>query len=96
MEIGPLSRISIGAPATVDAAQESSWPMRELVAAIGGLNQVEFLPRGHELKLRRGMGKRPAMVDLLDRETGEALDELAPEDVLRMMAELEKEREEEL
>jgi uncharacterized FlaG/YvyC family protein len=35
-------------------------------------------------------------VDVVDRETGEVLDELPPEEVLRMMAELEKDREEEL
>jgi uncharacterized FlaG/YvyC family protein len=32
----------------------------------------------------------------VDRETGEVIDELPPDAVLRMMAELEKEREEEL
>jgi len=41
------------------------------------------------------VGKRPAMVDLVDLETGEILDELPPEQVLRMMEELEKERDEE-
>ena len=95
MDIEPLSRVFIGASGA-EAAQESLGPMRELVAAIGGLNRQEFLQRGRELKLRRGMGKRTAMVDLVDSETGEVLDELPPEQVLRMMAELEKERKEEL
>lgn len=36
------------------------------------------------------------MVDLVDLESGEILDELPPEEVLRMMAELEKKREGEL
>jgi hypothetical protein len=95
MEIGQLGRISIGAPAA-DPAQDSLAAMRELVSAIGGLNRQEFLQRGHELILRRGVGKRSAMADLVDLETGEVLDELPPEQVLRMMDELEKEREEEL
>lgn len=95
MEIGPLARVSIGAPAA-DAAQDSLAAIRELVSAIGGLNRQEFLQRGRELKLRRGVGKRPAMVDLVDMETGEGLDELPAEHVLRMMNALEKEREEEL
>jgi|HubBroStandDraft_1064217.scaffolds.fasta_scaffold857065_1 hypothetical protein len=95
MEIGLIGRESIVASAA-DAALYSLAAVRELVSAIGGLNREEFLQHGHELKLRRGVGKHPAMVDLVDQETGEVLDELAPEQVLRMMNELEKEREEEL
>src|ERR1019366_5548708 len=38
---------------------------------------------------------RAANRHLVDRETGEVIDELPPDAVLRMMAELEKEREEE-
>jgi uncharacterized FlaG/YvyC family protein len=70
--------------------------MRELVAAIRTLNRPEFLERGREWKLRRrAAGKRP-FVDLVDRETGEILDELPPEQVLRMMAALEEKPEAEL
>lgn len=95
MELGQQGRISKGAPAG-DAAQDSLAAVCELVSAIGGLNRQEFLQWGRELRLRRRVGKRPAMVDLVDMETGEVLDELPAEDVLRMMNELEKEREEEL
>jgi len=96
MGIGPLNRVSVSAPVAADAAQESLGPMRELVAAIRWLNRPELLEQGREFQLRRrAAGKRP-IVDVVDRETGEVLDELPPEEVLRMMAELEKDREEEL
>jgi len=96
MEIGPLSRASMNAPVAVDAWQESPALLSQLVVAIRGLNRPEFLEQGREYRLRRRMaGKRPA-VDLVDRETGDVLDEFPPEAVLRMMAELEKERSEEL
>lgn len=93
MEIGPLARASMGAPATAaNPAQEPLWLVREVVAAIHKLNRPELLERGRELKLRRrAAGQRP-IVDVLDRETGEILDELPPEAVLRMMAELEEDR----
>jgi hypothetical protein len=94
MEIGQLGGISIGAPAA-DPAQDSLAAMRELAFAIGRLNRQEFLQRGRELVLR-GVSKRSAMADLVDLETGEVLDELPAEQVLRMMDELEKERVEEL
>lgn len=96
MEIGPLNRVSMSVPVAADLAQESLALMGELVVAIRLLNRSEFLERGRELKLRRrARGGRP-IVDLVDRETGEVIDELPPDAVLRMMAELEKEREEEL
>lgn len=96
MEIGPLNRMPAPVPVASDAVPESLSVMRELVVAIRGLNQSEFLPQGRELKLRRGAaGKRPG-VDLVDAETGEILDEVAPETILRMMAERDKEHEGEL
>jgi hypothetical protein len=95
MEIGQLGGISTGVPAA-DPAQNSLAAMRELASAIGGLNRQEFLQRGRELVLRRGVGKRSAMADLVDLETGEVLDELPPKQVLRMMNALERKREEEL
>ncbi|SPE42384.1 hypothetical protein SBA3_5260002 [Candidatus Sulfopaludibacter sp. SbA3] len=86
----------MSAPVAADAAQESVALTRQLVAAIRWLNQPEFLERGRELKLRRGAAGKRLTVEVVDRETGEILDELPPEAVLRMMAELEKEREGEL
>jgi len=98
MEIGPLNlaRVSMSAPVVAEGGQENPVLMGQLVAAIRGLNRPELLEQGREYKLRRrAPGKRP-IVDLVDRETGTVLDELPPDEVLRMMAELEKEREEEL
>jgi uncharacterized FlaG/YvyC family protein len=79
-----------------DAAQESLGLMRQLVAAIRRLNRPELLEQGREFKLRRRAAGRRPVVDVVDPETGEVLDELPPEEVLRMMAELEEEREEEV
>ena len=96
MEIGPLSRISVSAPVAADAVPENPVLMRQLIAAIRGLNQPEFSEQGREFKLRRRAPGRRPMVDVVDRETGEVLDELPPEEVLRMMAELDKQPEEDL
>ena len=93
MGIGPLNRVSVSAPVAAAAAQESLGPMRELVIAIRTLNRPEFLERGLEWRLRRGAPGRRTLVDLVDRGTGEIFDQLPPEQVLRMAAELEKERE---
>ena len=94
MELGPVNRVSFTVPVAVEPAHESLGLARQLIAAIGCLNETEFPSRGQELKLRRAPGKRPT-VDVINRETGEVIDELSPEDVLRIMAESEREREEE-
>ena len=84
------------AVAAADPAQDSLWLTRQVVAAVHRLNQSELLEHGRQLRLRkRAPGKTP-MVDLVDLETGEILDELPPEAVLRMMAELETDREGEM
>jgi uncharacterized FlaG/YvyC family protein len=83
----------VGASVTgANSAQETLWLTQAVVAAIHKLNRPE-LERGREFKMRkRAAGQRP-IVDVLDRETGDILDELPPEAVLRMAAELEKDRE---
>ena len=79
--------------ASVPPLQESLWLTQEVVAAIHRLNRSESLERGRELRLRRrAAGQKPA-VDVVDQASGEILDELPPEAVLRMMDELEKRRE---
>src|ERR1035438_10510600 len=94
MGIGPLARASMSAAVrAADPAQESLWLTRQVVAAIHRLNRPELLDRGRELKLRRRAAGQSPIVDLVDRETGEILDELPPEAVMRMMAAMEKDRE---
>ena len=79
--------------ASAPLLQESLWLTQAVVAAIHRLNRSESLERGRELRLRRrAAGQKPA-VDVVDQASGEILDELPPEAVLRMMDELEKSRE---
>ncbi len=91
METGPLNRISMVTPVETGAG-ESMELARQLVIAIRGLNQSGFLEQGRQLKLRRAAARKRPAVDVVDVETGEILDELEPEDVLRMMTELEHAR----
>ena len=86
MEIGPLNRIGSLPAEPYDAGQ--------LVAATRALNNAELLGQGRTLRLRRGAGGKRLRVQVVNRDTGEVMDELPPEAVLRMMNELEKTREE--
>lgn len=85
MSIGPLNRIGSFPIEPYDAGQ--------LVAATRALNRAELLGHGRTLRLRRGAPGKGPRVQVVDRESGEVMDELPPEAVLRMMNELEKSRE---
>jgi uncharacterized FlaG/YvyC family protein len=85
MEIRPLSRIGNLPTQPYDAGQ--------LVAATRALNHAQSLGQRRSLRLRRGAGGKRLRVQVVDRDTGEVMDELPPEAILRMMNELEKQRE---
>lgn len=78
----------------IEGALTMAWTSPpELVSAIAKLNRLEFRGRGQELRPRRANKARQHLVDLIDLETGEILDELPSEKVMRMIAELAQERE---
>ncbi len=87
MEIGPLNLIA--------SLQAQPYDAGQLVAATRALNQAELLGQGRTLRLRRGATGRGLRVQVVDNDSGEIIDEIPPEAVLRMMNELEKRREEE-
>jgi hypothetical protein len=92
MGIGPLNGISMSAAIGGGVSgQDNMAVMQQLVAAIRAVNRGELETRGRVWKLRRGAG-RPPLVELVEQESGDVVDLLPPEEVLRMAAVLEKER----
>jgi hypothetical protein len=92
MGIGPLNGISMSAAIGGGVSgQDNMAVMQQLVAAIRAVNRGELETRGRVWKLRRGAG-RPPLVELGEQESGDVVDLLPPEEVLRMAAVLEKER----
>jgi hypothetical protein len=95
MEIGQPDRIALSMAAAALGAggagdsQFNPETISLLVAAIHRLNRTEFIERGRELQLRRRGAGRTPLIDLVDLETGEVLDELAPDDVFHMASKLE-------
>ena len=94
MELGPVNRIGIEPPADPTAtAQEHAVTLREIIAAIRGLNGSELLGDQRELRQRRHRDGRLA-IELVDRETGEILGEIPPREILQMAGELTSQRKE--
>jgi uncharacterized FlaG/YvyC family protein len=91
MGIGPLHGVSLGAEIGA-TGQDNLALMQQLVAAVRALNRGELEARGRVWKLRRGPSGKAVTVELVEEESGDVIDLLPPEEVLRMAAELEKDR----
>ena len=92
MEITPLSRNSPLAPA--DAAPKldngSTQLTRATVAAVRALNKSELLGEDRQLLFTRDSDTRKPVVRIVSRKTGEVLDQIPAERVLKILADLGK------
>jgi len=88
MEINPLSLVnpltSIDPAAKPDDATELT---RAAVTAVRALNKSELLGQDRELQFTRDSDRKP-VIRIVSRQTGEILDQIPPERVLEMAANL--------
>jgi hypothetical protein len=92
MGIGPVNHVNM--IATVDTKTDLNnlgVIPREIVAAIRGLNESELMGNRRELRMTRNRNGR-TLIELVDRETGETLGELPPDEVLTLADELHREQ----
>jgi uncharacterized protein YfiM (DUF2279 family) len=92
MGIGPVNRVNVGI--AVDSATgsgEDAVALRQIVAAISGLNNSGWVGRQRELRSRRNRNGR-LVVELIHSETGEVLGELPLGEVLHMAEGLQRDR----
>jgi uncharacterized FlaG/YvyC family protein len=71
---------------TVTPTNESDSSVRQIVTAISGLNKSEFLGQGRELAFRRDPETRHPVIQIIDQDSGDVIDQLPPETVLRLAA----------
>jgi flagellar protein FlaG len=91
MEIGPISRTNISAPADVVLpGQDSQVPVRQIITAIRGLNKSEMLGQERQLAFSRDPETHRPVIQIVDRNTGDVLDQIPPETVLRIMQEMKR------
>lgn len=93
MGIGPVNRVDMGVPVvdSTTGSGEGAVTVRQIVAAIWGLNNSGWVGRQRELRSRRNRNGR-LVVELIHRETGEVLGELPLSEVLHMADELQQDR----
>ena len=89
MEISSVSSL-LAASLAVETARkpEAAVVDRELIRAVKKVNESEFLGAQNELTIVVDRERRRALVRIVDRETGEVIQQIPPEYVLRMADEL--------
>jgi uncharacterized FlaG/YvyC family protein len=90
MEITPVSQRPQAPTDATLRPSASTELMRATVAAVRALNRPELLGEDRELLFARDSETRKPIVKIVSRKTGEVLEQMPPEGVLRIMAELEK------
>jgi len=91
MEIGLMNRVNTGAavatavPTTDDPAAE-----RQVVMAVQYLNKSELMTNGRELEYQRDPKTGRFIVQIRDRNSGEVVDQIPPETIVRLMHELQQ------
>lgn len=92
MEIGPASRVDMSAPVTSQTgSQDGPLNDRQAIAAVQWLNQAEWLGQDRELTYKHDPKTGKLVIQILERETGDVVDQIPPESVLRLVSELQAE-----
>ena len=87
MEIHSLYGISQTTP--IDPAfksREDADAQQAVVAAVRALNKSELLGSGRELQFTRDSQTQKMVIQIVDSKSGDVLDQIPPEQVLRIMA----------
>lgn len=92
MEIGPANRVDMSAPVTSQtASQDLLQNDRQVVSAVQWLNQAEWLGQDKELAYKRDQKTGKLVIQIRERQTGDIVDQIPPESVLRLVSELQAE-----
>jgi uncharacterized FlaG/YvyC family protein len=90
MDIQALNRVNADAPvATANPTSVDPATNREVVTAVQYLNKSELMA-DRQLKYQRDPKTGHVVVQILDRTSGEVVDQIPPETIVRMMHDLQQ------
>lgn len=94
MGIGPLNRVTFTLPVDTPAPLKDDESMvRQIVTAIRGLNKSELLMgQNRSLSFTRDPDTHRPVIQIVNRETGDVIDQIPPEALLRLKADLDREK----
>jgi uncharacterized FlaG/YvyC family protein len=82
--------MNVSAPAESSTAHPQSEDERTLIYAVKAVNASEMLGRDNELTFVLDLKSRRAVVRIVNKRTGEALQQIPAEYVLRMAEEMKR------
>lgn len=88
MEISPLSGISPTVPFDPTPKSQQEAATRQIVSAVQALNKSELFGENRQLQFSRDDATHRLIIKIVNGKTGETIDQIPPETVLRMRAEL--------
>ena len=88
METHSLYGVSL--PIDPAPKREDADAMQAVVAAVRALNRSELLGSDRELQFARDSQTQKMVIQIVDSQSGDVLDQIPPEQVLRMMADFGK------
>jgi uncharacterized FlaG/YvyC family protein len=92
MKLGPLPPLDLGASlSSTQTQQNAKVPDRQVVSAVRALNDSQALGQDRQLVYRRDQKTGSMMIQIVNRGTGDVLDQIPAEVMLRMRADLELE-----
>jgi len=89
MEIPPVNAGGAVAP-VINPSQsaENDVPLRQVIAAVHEVNKADLMGEGRQLTFTRDPETRRRVIQIVDQNTGEVLDQIPPEAVLRLAEQL--------
>ena len=85
MEINPMSGISLAAPVDPMPKSQQDAATQQIVAAVHAINKSELFGQDRELQFTRDNVAHRVVIKIMNRKTGEVIDQIPPETVLSML-----------
>lgn len=85
MDIRPVNSITGGDPVNHPVAKpENEVPVRQVVTAVRDINKSELMGQGRQLTFTRDPNTRRPIIQIVDKTTGEVVEQLPSETVLNL------------
>ena len=88
MEINQLSGISLAAPVDPTPKSQHDAATRQIVSAVQALNKSELFGENRQLQFSRDNDTHRVIIKITNPKTGEIIDQIPAEAVLRMLADI--------
>jgi uncharacterized FlaG/YvyC family protein len=93
MDIAPLNCVNLAAPLnSVPASREDPAVTRQIITAVRALNEAELMGPNRQLTYTRDTKTQQPVIQVIERTSGDVVDQLPPEAILRLRQQLEERR----